>query len=196
MIADTDGMNAPSVRRSERKALVLIPPAVNGIGNAGGFTMEVEDRSGSATPQQLLAVTQSLVDAARKRPELAMLFSSFRASVPQIYVNVDRVKAKDQKVAVTDVFQTLQVYLGGFYINDFNYLGRTWHVMAQADAPYRATAEQVARLKTRNATGQMVPLAAISELKDVVGPDRIQRYDLYLCVPARRRCRSWAWQSS
>jgi len=161
------------------QAVVLLPPAVSGIGNAGGFTMQVEDRSGSATPQQLQAATQHLIDAARSRPELSRLFSTFRASVPQIYVNVDRVKVKKQNVAVTDVFQTLQVYLGGFYINDFNYLGRTWHVMAQADAPFRATAAQVALLKTRNAAGQMVPLGAISELKDIVGPDRIQRYDLY-----------------
>jgi multidrug efflux pump subunit AcrB len=161
------------------QAVVLMPPAVSGIGNAGGFTLQVEDRSGSATPQQLQAATQYLIDAARSRPELGRLFSTFRAKVPQIYVNVDRVKAKDQNVAVTDVFQTLQVYLGGFYINDFNYLGRTWHVMAQADAPYRATVEQVALLKTRNAAGQMVPLGAISDLKDIVGPDRIQRYDLY-----------------
>jgi len=161
------------------QAVVLLPPAVSGIGNAGGFTMQVEDRSGSATPQQLQAATQHLIDAAPSRPELSRLFSTFRASVPQIYVDVDRVKVKKQNVEVTDVFQTLQVYLGGFYINDFNYLGRTWHVMAQADAPFRATAAQVALLKTRNAAGQMVPLGAISELKDIVGPDRIQRYDLY-----------------
>ncbi len=161
------------------QAMVLMPPAVNGIGNAGGFTMEVEDRSGSATPQQLLAVTQSLVDAARKRPELTTLFSSFRANVPQLYVNVDRVKAKKENVPVTQLFQTLQVYLGGFYINDFNYLGRTWHVMAEADTPFRATTAQVAHLQTRNAQGQMVPLGAVSDLKDIVGPDRVQRYDLY-----------------
>jgi multidrug efflux pump subunit AcrB len=141
--------------------------------------MQVEDRSGSTTPQQLQAATQHLIAAARNRPELSRLFSTFRASVPQIYVNVDRVKAKKQNVRVTDVFQAMQVYLGGLYINDFNYLGRTWHVMAQADAPFRATVAQVAQLKTRNAAGQMVPLGAVSELKDIVGPDRIQRYDLY-----------------
>jgi len=161
------------------QAVVLLPPAVSGIGNAGGFTMQVEDRSGTASPQQLGAATQHLIEAAHSRPELGRLFSTFRASVPQIYVNVDRVKAKQQNVAVTDVFTALQVYLGGFYINDFNYLGRTWHVMAQADAPFRATVAQVAQLKTRNLAGQMVPLGAISELKDIVGPDRIQRYDLY-----------------
>jgi hydrophobe/amphiphile efflux-1 (HAE1) family protein len=161
------------------QAIVLLPPPVRGIGNAGGFTMEVEDRSGSVTPQKLQAVTQKLIDAARHRPEVSTLFSTFRANVPQLYVNVDRVKAKQQNVSVTDVFQALEVYLGGLYINDFNYLGRTWHVMAQADAPFRATATQVARLKTRNAAGQMVPLGAISDLRDIVGPDRIQRYDLY-----------------
>ena len=160
-------------------AIVLLPPAVSGIGNAGGFTMQVEDRSGTASPQQLQQATQHLINAARNRPELSRLFSTFRAAVPQIYVNVDRVKAKKENVAVTDVFQALQVYLGGLYINDFNYLGRTWHVMAQADAPFRATVAQVAQLKTRNAAGKMVPLGAIAELKDIVGPDRIQRYDLY-----------------
>ena len=161
------------------QAVVLLPPAVSGIGNAGGFTMQVEDRSGGATPQQLQAMTQHLINAARARPELSRLFSTYRASVPQIYINVDRVKAKQQNVAVTDIFQALQVYLGGLYINDFNYLGRTWHVMAQADAPFRATVDQVSLLKTRNAAGRMVPLGAVSDLKNIVGPDRIQRYDLY-----------------
>ncbi len=161
------------------QAMVLLPPPVNGIGNAGGFTMQVEDRSGTASPQELEQATQHLIEAARSRPELSMLFSTFHASVPQIYINVDRVKAKQENVSVTDIFQALQVYLGGLYINDFNYLGRTWHVMAQSDAPFRATVAQVSRLKTRNAAGQMVPLGAVSELKDIVGPDRIQRYDLY-----------------
>jgi multidrug efflux pump len=161
------------------QVIVLFPPPLRGIGNAGGFTMEVEDRSGGATPQQLQAVTQKLIDAARHRPEVSTLFSTFRANVPQLYVNVDRVKAKQQNVSLTDVFQTLEVYLGGLYINDFNYLGRTWHVMAQADAPFRAIATQVARLKARSAAGQMVPLGAISDLRDIVGPDRIQRFDLY-----------------
>ena len=95
-----------------------------------------------------------------QRPEFSELFSTFRASFPQIYGNVDRVKAKQQNVAVTDVFQALQVYLGGLYINDFNYLGRTWHVMAQADAPFRATAAQVSlsedaqRRRTDGAAGR------------------------------------------
>ncbi len=161
------------------QAMMLLPPPVHGIGNVGGFTMEIEDRSGDATPQLLQAATQKLINAARNRPELTTLFSTFRSNVPQLYVNVDRAMAKKQNVAVTDVFQALQVYLGGFYINDFNYLGRTWHVMAQADAPFRTTAAQVAHFETRNSAGQMVPLGVVSNLKDIVGPDRIQRYNLY-----------------
>jgi multidrug efflux pump len=160
-------------------ALVLMPPPVRGVGNAGGFTLQVEDRSGQATPQQLQAVTEELIAAAGKRPEVGPMFTTFRGSVPQLYVNVDRVKAKQQNVQVTDIFQALQVYLGGLYINDFNYLGRTWHVMAQADAPFRARADQVSRIKTRNASGGMVPLGAVATIKDIVGPDRLQRYDLY-----------------
>jgi hydrophobe/amphiphile efflux-1 (HAE1) family protein len=159
--------------------LVFPPPPIRGVGNAGGFKMQIEDRSGTRTPQQLQAVTDAVIAAARKRPEVTALFSTFRASFPQLYGNVDRVKAKQQNVAVTDVFQALQVYLGGLYINDFNYLGRTWRVVAQADAPFRAAAQDVARFETRNSAGQMVPLGAVMDLKDTTGPDRIQRYDLY-----------------
>jgi hydrophobe/amphiphile efflux-1 (HAE1) family protein len=160
--------------------LVFPPPPVRGVGNAGGFKVQIEDRSGTATPEQLQAVTDQVIAAANKRPEIAKpVFSTFRASFPQLYGNVDRVKAKQQNVAVTDVFLALQVYLGGLYINDFNYLGRTWRVVAQADAPFRATAKEVSRFETRNSAGQMVPLGAVMDLKDTTGPDRVQRYDLY-----------------
>jgi len=159
--------------------LVFPPPPVRGVGNAGGFKLQIEDRSGTATPQQLQKVTEDVIAAAKKRPEVTALFSTFRASFPQLYGNVDRVKAKQQNVAVTDIFTALQVYLGGLYINDFNYLGRTWRVVAQADAPFRATAQDVARFETRNSAGQMVPLGAVMDINDTTGPDRIQRYDLY-----------------
>ncbi len=159
--------------------LVFPPPPIRGVGNAGGFKMQIEDRSGTKTPQELQEVTDAVIAAARKRPEVTALFTTFRASFPQLYGNVDRVKAKQQNVAVTDVFQALQVYLGGLYINDFNYLGRTWRVVAQADAPFRSAAQDVARFETRNSAGQMVPLGAVMDLKDITGPDRIQRYDLY-----------------
>ena len=115
----------------------------------------------------------------RKIRMIAAAFSSFRASVPQLYANVDRVKAKKENVAVTNIFQALQVNLGSFYINDFNYLGRTYKVIAHADAPFRAMASDVAQLKTRNGAGAMVPLGTVMELKDIVDADRINRYNLY-----------------
>ncbi|HEX4083260.1 MAG TPA: multidrug efflux RND transporter permease subunit [Chthoniobacteraceae bacterium] len=160
--------------------LVFPPPPIRGVGNAGGFKMQIEDRSGTATPQQLQAVTQQVIAAANKRPEIAApVFSTFRASFPQLYGNIDRVKAKQQNVAVTDIFQTLQVFLGGLYINEFNYLGRTWEVVAQADAQFRSNPQDISRFETRNSAGQMVPLGAVMNVVNTTGPDRIQRYDLY-----------------
>ncbi len=177
--AITGRLRAAFSKIQDAVILVFPPPPVRGVGNAGGFKMQIEDRSGTASPQQLQAITDQVIAAARKRPEVSALFTTFRASFPQIYGNVDRVKAKQQNVAVTDVFEALQVYLGGLYINDFNYLGRTWRVVAQADAPFRAKAADVARFETRNSAGQMVPLGAVMDLTDTTGPDRIQRYDLY-----------------
>jgi multidrug efflux pump len=163
----------------EAFALVLSPPPVRGIGSAGGFKMQIENRSGLATPRELEAATSTIVADARKDPRITALFSSFHASVPQLYANVDRLKAKKEHVAVTDIFEALQVYLGSFYINDFNYLGRTYRVVAQADAPYRAHASDIAQLKTRNANGEMVPLGTVMDLKDITDADRINRYNLY-----------------
>ncbi len=160
-------------------ALVLQPPPVRGIGNAGGFKMQVEDRSGRSTPQELQAAIDGLALQARANPQLQSLFATFRANVPQLYANVDRTKVKMQDVPVTAVFEALQVYLGSLYVNDFNFLGRTYRVTAQADAPFRATAADVSQLKTRNRAGEMVPLGALMDLEDTTGPDRISRYNLY-----------------
>jgi hydrophobe/amphiphile efflux-1 (HAE1) family protein len=177
--AITGHMMAEYSKIQEGFALVFPPPPVRGVGTAGGFKMQVEDRTGRSTPQQLQSTVEELMAEAMKNPKLAQLFSTFRANVPQLYVNVDRAKLKSQDVQVTDLFQTLQVYLGGFYVNDFNYLGRTYRVMAQSDSAFRARANDIAQLKTRNATGQMVPLGAVMQVQDTVGPDRINRYNLY-----------------
>jgi multidrug efflux pump len=160
-------------------ALVFPPPPVRGIGTAGGFKMQVQDRSGLATPQELQATTDQLIAEARKDPRLQQLFTSYRANVPQLYINVDRTKVKSADVRVTDVFNALQVYLGSLYINDFNFLGRTYHVMAQADSAFRAKPQDIAQLKTRNRAGQMLPLGSVVDAKDTTGPDRINRYNLY-----------------
>ena len=141
--------------------------------------MQIQDRSGRGTPQQLQAATEKVIGEARKRPEVSTLFSSYRAGLPQLYADIDRVKAKQLNVPLTNIFETLQVYLGGFYVNDFNYLGRTWRVTAQADSPFRSTAARVADFKTRNRAGEMVPLGSVMTLRDITGPDRLQRYNLY-----------------
>jgi hydrophobe/amphiphile efflux-1 (HAE1) family protein len=160
-------------------ALVLQPPPVRGLGNAGGFKMQVQDRTGRASPQELQAAVDRLSSEAQANPQLTSLLATFRANVPELYADVDRAKVKKQDVPVTGVFEALQVFLGSLYINDFNYLGRTYRVTAQADAPFRATAAEVARLKTRNRAGGMVPLGAVLEMQEIVGPDRISRYNLY-----------------
>jgi len=163
----------------EGQAMVITPPPVRGVGTAGGFKFMLQDRSGLGTPQELQKMADAIISEAKKRPEVTGLFSSYRANLPQLYADIDRVKAKQQNVSVVDIFAALQVYLGGFYINDFNLLGRTWRVTAQADAPFRSNAADIAQLKTRNRDGAMVPLGSIMTLKDITGPDRIQRYDLY-----------------
>ncbi len=159
-------------------ALVFPPPAVSGMGNAGGFRMQIQDRAGRS-PQELQAATEGVIAAAAADPRLAGMFTSFRASVPQLWANVDREKVKSQNVAVTDVFEALQTYLGSLYVNDFNFLGRTYQVTAQADAKFRVRADDVALLKTRNAAGEMVPLGAVMDITDTTGPVRIGRYNLY-----------------
>jgi hydrophobe/amphiphile efflux-1 (HAE1) family protein len=163
----------------EAMIAVFPPPPVRGIGSAGGFKIQIEDRSGQGTPQDLQNAVEKIIDEGHKRPEFGALFSTFRANFPQLRGDVDRIKAKQQHVAVTDIFTTLQVFLGSYYINDFNYLGRTWHVTAEADAPFRATPEAISRFSVRNATGGLVPLGAVMDLKQISGADRIQRYDLY-----------------
>jgi hydrophobe/amphiphile efflux-1 (HAE1) family protein len=160
-------------------ALVFPPPPVRGIGTAGGFRIQIEDRSGQATPQELEAAVGQMIAEASKNRQLTQMFSGFRASVPQLYANIDRTRAKQADVAVTEVFAALQVFLGSLYINDFNYLGRTFRVTAQADARYRIHATDVAQLKARNREGNMVPLGSVLDLADTTGPDRISRYNLY-----------------
>jgi len=160
-------------------ALVIPPPPVRGIGTAGGFKMQIQDRSGKHTPQDVQAVNDRIIAAARKDRRLTGIFSGYRANVPQLYVDVDRTNVKSKNVQLSDVFLTLQVYLGSLYINDFNFLGRTYRVMAQADANFRSRPEDINELKTRNRTGQMVPIGALATIKDVIGPDRINRYNLY-----------------
>ncbi len=159
--------------------VVVFPaPAIRGMGALGGFKLQVEDR-GDHGPDALYAAVQQALGKAWQDKRLAGVFSSYQINVPQLNVNVDRVKVKQQDVKLTDVFQTLQVYLGSLYVNDFNRFGRTYRVVAQADAPFRSKVDDILPLKTRNAKGEMVPLGSILSVSQTYGPDIVQRYNGY-----------------
>jgi multidrug efflux pump len=162
------------------EALILAfgPPPIQGVGSTGGFNLMVQDRRGGNF-KQLEAVSQSLVDAGEKRPELVGMFSGFRAETPEIYVDVDRSKAKSMDVPLDSIFDALQIYLGSSYVNDFTFLGRSFQVNVQADSKFRVTPADILKLKTRNAAGQMVPLSTMASIKETYGPAFITRYNLY-----------------
>jgi len=157
---------------------VFPPPPVLGLGTLGGFKVNIEDRADRGS-DALYATVQEALAKAYQDPKLAGLFSGYQINVPQLDVNVDRVKAKRQDVKLSDVFQTLQVNLGSLYVNDFNRFGRTYRVVAQADAPFRSKVEDILPLKTRNAAGDMVPLGSLLTVKESFGPDVVQRFNGY-----------------
>ena len=157
---------------------VYPPPPVFGLGTLGGFKLQVEDRSDQGA-EALYRALQDVLDRAYREPSLAGVFTSYQINVPQLDINVDRVKVKRQDVRLSDVFQTLQVYLGSLYVNDFNRFGRTYRVVAQADAQFRSKVEDIMPLKTRNAAGDMVPLGAVLTVQEAFGPDVVQRYNAY-----------------
>jgi hydrophobe/amphiphile efflux-1 (HAE1) family protein len=157
---------------------VFPPPPVNGLGTIGGFRMQIEDRGGLGF-EELYKQTQNLIAKGNQTPELQGLFSSFQVNVPQVDADVDREKAESQGVSVQGLFDTMQVYLGSLYINDFNAFGRTYPVTAQAEPSFRLQAEDVVRLKTRNAAGDMIPLGSFVTVKHSSGPDRVMHYDSY-----------------
>jgi hydrophobe/amphiphile efflux-1 (HAE1) family protein len=158
--------------------IVIPPPAVPGIGTGGGFAIRVQDRQGRG-PELLAAATGELVAAASKSPNLTSVFSPFSANTPQLFVDIDRVKAQQLGVPIANVNDTIQTYFGSTYVNDFNLFGRTYHVTAQADLKFRKETSDLARLRTRNAAGDMVMLGSVVDFKDISGPDRVARYNLY-----------------
>src|SRR5262245_13949236 len=157
------------------------PPPVQGLGTIGGFKFQIEDRAGRGYAALDEAVKAFLAKAATA-PELTGLFTSYQVNVPQLYADLDRTKARQLGVAVTDVFDTLQIYLGSLYVNDFNKFNRTYSVRVQADAQFRARADDVGRLKVRSNTGEMVPLAALLNVKSTSGPERAMRYNGFLAA--------------
>ncbi|QJE97128.1 efflux RND transporter permease subunit [Luteolibacter luteus] len=157
---------------------VFPPPPVNGLGTTGGFKLYVEDRAGMGY-DELYNATQALVGKANSTPGLAGAFSGFTVNVPQLEADVDRAKAKQQGIPLNNIFEAMQVNLGSLYVNDFNRFGRTYQVVAQADAEFRSNAEDIAKLKTRNGNGQMVPLGSVLTVKETYGPERAMRYNGY-----------------
>ncbi|MBB3945495.1 multidrug efflux pump [Rhizobium skierniewicense] len=155
------------------------PPPVNGLGTTGGFKMQIEDRAGFGY-QVLDEVNKAFLAKAYQTPELAGLFSSFQINVPQLYADLDRAKAEQLGVSVTDVFETLQIYLGSLYVNDFNAFGRTYSVRVQADAKFRAQSDDIGQLKVRSSNGQMIPLSALLKVDATTGPERTTRYNGFL----------------
>jgi multidrug efflux pump len=162
----------------EAFVMVLAPPPVMGLGTAGGFKLQIEDR-GDLGDEALFAATQQVMGAAMKEPKLSSVFSGFQINVPQIYVDIDRTRAQQLGVPIGDIFQTLQIYLGSLYVNDFNKFGRTYQVVVQADGNYRAKPDDIARLKVRNSAGEMVPLGSLVTVKQSYGPERSMRYNSY-----------------
>jgi multidrug efflux pump subunit AcrB len=158
--------------------IVVNPPPVQGLGAAGGFKLMVEDH-GDHTPQELAAATNALVAAANKDPFFGGVFTLYNAGAPSLYVDIDREKAEKVGLTPTDVFSTLQVYLGSAYVNDFNYLNRTYQVVIQADEQFRRNQEDIARLRVRNASGEMVPIGTVANFKYQTTPYRQPRYNLY-----------------
>ena len=155
------------------------PPPVAGLGTTGGFKLQLEDK-GSLGYEAMDAAVKAFMAKAYQTPELAGMFTSWQVNVPQLYADIDRTKARQLGVPVTDIFDTMQIYLGSLYVNDFNQFGRTYSVRAQADAPYRARAEDIGLLKVRSTTGDMVPLSALMKVDSSFGPERAMRYNGYL----------------
>ncbi|GGE31111.1 multidrug efflux RND transporter permease subunit [Agaricicola taiwanensis] len=158
---------------------IFPPPPVQGLGTIGGFKLQIEDRAGLGY-EALDQATKAFLAKAAQAPEVAGLFSSFQINVPQLYADIDRVKARQLGVAVKDVFDTMQIYLGSLYVNDFNAFGRTYSVRVQADAAYRARADDIGNLKVRSSNGDMIPLSAVLNISNSAGPERAMRYNGFL----------------
>jgi hydrophobe/amphiphile efflux-1 (HAE1) family protein len=158
--------------------LVVAPPPVRGIGTAGGFRMMVEDRAGRG-PEALQAAVFAMMGRAAQTGGVRQVFSLFENSTPQLYLDIDRTKAQMLGINLPDIFGALQTYIGSYYINDFNLLGRTFRVTAQAESGHRLDPKDVLQIRVRNSSGNTVPLASFATMHDVTGPYRVPRYNLY-----------------
>jgi multidrug efflux pump len=157
---------------------VFPPPPIQGLGTTGGFKLQIEDRANKGF-EALFNSLQTVIGKAQQDPALMGLYSSFRIQVPQMDIDIDREQALIQGIALDEVFNALQIYLGSVYVNDFNMFGRTYQVNAQADADYRLDPDQILNLKVRNRKGNMVPLGSVLTVTPTIGPDRVMHYNGY-----------------
>lgn len=173
-------LNAQFGAIQEAFIAILPPPPVQGIGTTGGFKMEIQDK-GDAGFEALNGVVQQILGKVRSSPEFDpwKAYSLYEINSPQLFVDLDRTKAKQLGVNVSDVFDTMQIYLGSAYVNDFNKFGRTYRVYVQADSAFRSHADAIAQLKVRNDKGQMIPLGSMVSVQESFGPDRANRYNAY-----------------
>jgi hydrophobe/amphiphile efflux-1 (HAE1) family protein len=165
----------------EANSFVIVPPPVRGVGASGGFAMRLQDRAGVGSVE-LARIAQELVQTANATPGIANTFSTFQTSTPQVFVDVDRTKAQMLRVPLNTIFEALRVYMGSAYVNDFNMLGRTFRVTAQAEGAFRLDPENVGLIRVRSASGQMVPLSSLVTFREIAGPDRVPRYNLFPTV--------------
>ena len=174
-------LNAQFAGIQDAYIAIFPPPPVQGLGTIGGFRLQIQDR-GSLGYEELYKQTQNILAKARALPELnpMSVFTSYQVNVPQIDANIDREKAKTHGVAISDIFDTLQVYLGSLYANDFNRFGRTYQVNVQADQQFRLEPEQIGQLKVRNNRGEMIPLSTFVKVDSASGPDRVMHYNGFL----------------
>jgi HAE1 family hydrophobic/amphiphilic exporter-1 len=166
---------------NEATAQVFVPPPVRGVGGTGGFSMRLQDRAGLGS-EAFSRAAQDLIQAANSTPGIANTFTTFSTGTPQIFVDVDRMKAQMLKVPMANIFEAMRVYMGSAYVNDFNMFGRTYRVTAQADGAYRLDPENISRIRVRNADGQMVPLGSLVTFRETTGPDRVPRYNLFPAI--------------
>jgi hydrophobe/amphiphile efflux-1 (HAE1) family protein len=162
----------------DAQALVFIPPPVRGMGAAAGFSMRLQDTLGMPAVD-FARITQEFVAEANRTPGITNAFTTFAAATPQVFVDVDRDKAQMMKVPVTNIFEAMRVFMGSAYVNDFNMFGRTYRVTAQADGDYRLDQESISKIRVRSSDGHMVPLGSLVTFNEIVGPERVPRYNLF-----------------
>ncbi|MFU8787587.1 MAG: efflux RND transporter permease subunit, partial [Methylobacter sp.] len=173
-----DNLKQRLARVEDARIAVFAPPPIRGMSATGGFKLQIQDRS-NAGIDALQNTVNELIAKGNQQAGLVGLFTTFRSEVPQLFLDVDRSRAKAMDVPLKEIFDTLQIYLGSLYVNDFNGFGRSFQVVAQADSAFRMKPDDIARLKARNLDGGMVPLGSVLSVKDITGPDKITHYNLY-----------------